>query len=133
MPESLNKVWGPQLYWERDSAHMFFWGFCDIFKNIYDIENVILVIASENPCTCQIRKNCLGKAGFFICSLRNTSWKVSLFGDFLVRIFPDSDCIRKDTEYFSIFSPNMRKYRWKDSRYGSFSCSENQFVILEIF
>ena len=29
---------------------------------------------------------------------------------FLVRIFPYLDGIRGDTEYFSVFSPNVRKY-----------------------
>ena len=29
---------------------------------------------------------------------------------FLVRIFPHSDLIRKDTKYLSVFSPNAGKY-----------------------
>ena len=29
---------------------------------------------------------------------------------FLVRIFPHSDCIRRDTKYLSVFSPNTGKY-----------------------
>ena len=29
---------------------------------------------------------------------------------FLVCIFPHSDCIRKDTKYLSVFSPNEGKY-----------------------
>ena len=29
---------------------------------------------------------------------------------FLVRIFPHSDWIRRDTEYLSVFSPNVGKY-----------------------
>ena len=37
------------------------------------------------------------------------AWKVSVFGVFLVRIFPHLDWIRKDTPYLSIFSPNARK------------------------
>ena len=39
-----------------------------------------------------------------------TVWKVSLFGVFLVRIFLDSDWIRRDTEYVSVFSPNAGKW-----------------------
>ena len=40
-----------------------------------------------------------------------TSQKVSVFGIFLVRIFPDSDWIRKDTKYLSVFTPNAGKCR----------------------
>ena len=36
--------------------------------------------------------------------------KLSVFGVILVRIFLQSDWIRKDTEYFSVFSPNAGKY-----------------------
>ena len=38
-----------------------------------------------------------------------TAWKMSVFGVFLVRIFPHSDWIRKDTEYLSVFSQNAGK------------------------
>ena len=34
-----------------------------------------------------------------------TARKVSIFGAFLVRIFPHSDWIRRDTKYLSVFSP----------------------------
>ena len=40
---------------------------------------------------------------------RNTAWKVSVFGVFLVRIFPSSDWIRSDTPNPSKFSPNAGK------------------------
>ena len=40
----------------------------------------------------------------------STEWKVSVFGVFLVRIFPYLDRIQKDTEYLSIFIPNAGKY-----------------------
>ena len=39
-----------------------------------------------------------------------TEWKVSVFGDFLVGIFPHSDWIRRDTPFLSVFSPNAGKY-----------------------
>ena len=39
-----------------------------------------------------------------------TEWKVSVFGDFLVGIFPHLDWIRRDTPYLSVFSPNAGKY-----------------------
>ena len=32
---------------------------------------------------------------------------MSVFGIFLVRIFPHLYCIRKDTEYIFVFSPNL--------------------------
>ena len=40
----------------------------------------------------------------------NTAWKVSVFGVFLVRIFPNSDWIQEDTLHLSVLSPNARKY-----------------------
>ena len=40
-----------------------------------------------------------------------TTWKVFVFGVFLVRIFPHLDWIRRDTPYLSVFSPNAGKYR----------------------
>ena len=43
---------------------------------------------------------------------------------FIVRIFPHSDWILRDTAYFSVFSPNMGKLGQKNSKYGQFSCSE---------
>ena len=45
-----------------------------------------------------------------IWSLLTVLRKVSVFGVFLVRIFPHSDRIQKDTEHLSIFSPNPGKY-----------------------
>ena len=39
----------------------------------------------------------------------STAWKVSKYGVLLVRIFPHSDWIRRDTEYLSVFSPNAGK------------------------
>ena len=36
--------------------------------------------------------------------------KVSIFGVFMVRIFPHSDLIGKDTPYLSTFSRNVAKY-----------------------
>ena len=40
----------------------------------------------------------------------HTTWKVSLFGVFLVRIFLHSDWIWRDTEYLSAFSPHSGEY-----------------------
>ena len=39
----------------------------------------------------------------------STAWKVSVCGVFVVRMFPHSGWIRRDTEYLSVFSPNMGK------------------------
>ena len=44
-------------------------------------------------------------------SCLNTARKVSVFEVFLVRIFPRSDRIQRDTEYLFVFSPNTGKYR----------------------
>ena len=35
-----------------------------------------------------------------------TGWKVSVFGVFLVRIFPHTDWIWRENPYLSVFSPN---------------------------
>ena len=39
-----------------------------------------------------------------------TAWEVSLFGVFLVGIFPHSDLIQTDKDYLSLFGPNVGKY-----------------------
>ena len=39
----------------------------------------------------------------------DTGWEVSVFGVFLVHIFPHSDWIRRDTPNLSVFSPNAGK------------------------
>ena len=44
------------------------------------------------------------------CDLYFTTWKVSLFGVFLVLIFLHSDGIRRYMEYLSVFSSNAGKY-----------------------
>ena len=40
----------------------------------------------------------------------STSWKVSVFGVFLVRILPQSDWIRRNTLFLSVLIPNEGKY-----------------------
>ena len=47
-----------------------------------------------------------------------------IFGVFLVRIFPHSEWIPRDTEYLSVFSPNARNTDQKNSEYWHFSRSE---------
>ena len=42
--------------------------------------------------------------------LLTTAWKVSVFGVFLVGIFPHSDWIQRDISYLSVFSLNAEKY-----------------------
>ena len=53
-----------------------------------------------------------------------TTWKVSLFGFFLVPIFLHSDWIRRDTKYLFVFSPNAERMDQKNSEYGHFSWIE---------
>ena len=48
--------------------------------------------------------------------IMSTVWKVSVFGVFLVRIFPYLDWIQKDTEHLSVFSKNVGKYGPKKLR-----------------
>ena len=86
----------------------------------------------------------------------DTAWKVSVFGIFLVRIFPHldwiwrdtlypvfiwteygeilcirySDWIRRDSPYLSVFSPNAGKYGPENSEYGHFSGSVGQISLV---
>ena len=53
-----------------------------------------------------------------------TARKVSVFGAFLVRIFPHSDWIWRDTKYLSVFSPKAGNKDQKNSEYGYFSSSD---------
>ena len=55
----------------------------------------------------------------------NTAWKVSIFGVILVCNFPQSDWIRRDAEYLSVFSPIAGTCRPDNSEYRHFSCSAN--------
>ena len=48
------------------------------------------------------------------------TWKVSVFGVFLVRIFPHSGWIWRDTEYLSVFSSNAGKYGPENLRIWDF-------------
>ena len=64
-----------------------------------------------------------------------TARKVSVFGAFLVRIFPHSDWIRRDTQYLSVFSPKAGNKDQKNSEYGYFSRSDmvtSSFIPLTI-
>ena len=62
-----------------------------------------------------------------------TTLKMAVFEVILVRIFfrifPDSDLIRRNTEYISVFSPNAGKCGknvfQNNSEYGHFLCSAN--------
>ena len=51
------------------------------------------------------------KTSFNVSSAENLKLKVvSVFGVFLVRIFPHLDWIQRNTPSFSVFSPNAGKY-----------------------
>ena len=56
-----------------------------------------------------------------------TAWKVSVFGVFLVYIFPYSGWIRRDTSYFSVFSPNAGKYGPEKLRNGDILPSATRY------
>ena len=54
----------------------------------------------------------------------HNAWEVSVFGVFLVRIFPQMDWIRVDKEYLSPYSVQMLENKMqKNSEYGNFSRS----------
>ena len=51
--------------------------------------------------------------------LMTIAWKLSVFGVFLVRIFPYSGWIRRNAKYISVFSPNAGKYGLEKLRIGT--------------
>ena len=55
--------------------------------------------------------------GHFLRSAIDTTWKVSVFGVILDRIFPHLNWIRTDALYLSVFSPNADL---NNSEYGHF-------------
>ena len=75
----------------------------------------------------------------------NIAQKVSVFGVILIRIFAHSDCLRRDTEYLSVFSPNAGKYRpeqfqirtlftqWKYYVKDFFSKKDQVYSLLQIW
>ena len=56
-----------------------------------------------------------------ICSMIACAWKMSVFGVFHVLFFRHSDWIRRDTQYLSIFSQNVVKYRPENLRMRTLS------------
>ena len=58
---------------------------------------------------------------FFVISDLYTAWKVSVFGVFLVRIFPHSDWIRRDTANAAKSVQIRENTDQKNSEYGYFS------------
>ena len=57
-----------------------------------------------------IMQKLFGKMVKMFFTIVLTAWKVSIFGVFLVRIFPHSVWMRRVTPYLSVFSPNPGKY-----------------------
>ena len=65
---------------------------------------------------------CVHIVNYQVCQV--PYYQVSIFGVFLVRIFPHSDGIRRDTEYLSVFSPNAGKCGPEKLQIRHFSRSE---------
>ena len=86
------------MLWSNEFSHKLF--LCNIYFFMLNITKQNFWIKLE----LQLRKNLITWMNL------DTAWKVSLFGVFLVRIFPHSDWILRDTEYFFVFSPNAGKY-----------------------
>ena len=73
---------------------------------------------------------------FKLCSYVTifTAWKMSVFGVFLVRIFPHSDWIRRDTLSISPYSVWMRKNTdQKNPEEGHFSRAASSFKGLQAY
>ena len=60
-----------------------------------------------------------------------TTWKVSVFRVFLVRLFPHLDWIRRDARYLSVFNTNTEKYWPEKLRKGHFSRSAIIMVVIK--
>ena len=81
-----------------------------------DTFNAMLVLASKS--NWKWLKNCQNQVVLEKCIYSSedftwhevTAWKMSVFGVFLVRIFPYLDWIQRDTPYPSLFGPNVGKY-----------------------
>ena len=54
---------------------------------------------------------------------------MSIFGVTLVRVFPHSDWIRRDTSYLSVFSANAGKYGPEKTPYSETFHSVNEAII----
>ena len=76
----------------------------------------LLTLVYHYPCQISLRH-------FFMCIISDhyTAQNVSVFENFLVRIFPHSDWIQKDSPYFCIFSPHVGKYRPEELRVRTLS------------
>ena len=115
IPESLSFLICPGCI-ERDHSGMKLYFFLKLYalplrKKVADFYYSLLVF-SYIPHFQKIQQNHnLSKS---VTEVINTAWKVSIFGVFLVRIFPHSDWIRWDTlskfSPNSVFSPNAGKY-----------------------
>ena len=94
-------------------------------RQIFQINNNIVHFVSENTG----RENIFGFCR--ICNI-STTWKVSVFGVFLVCIFPHSDWIRRNTPYHSVSSPNAGKYGPEKLRIRKLhtQCKTNNFCQL---
>ena len=57
----------------------------------------------------------------------HTLRKVSIFGVFLIRIFPHLDWIRRLAEQIFVFNPNVGKYRPEKLRIQTLLCNDNDF------
>ena len=120
------------------------------FKNLYDGEIKVYLYyihlvrmfwySKENPAcvlridstlwnTCNILPNIIPMK-----KKEKKRWKESLremcpnMEFFLVRIFPHSDWIRRDTKYLSVFSPNAGKYEAEKTPYLDTVHAVNQFT-----
>ena len=68
------------------------------------------------------------KASKYLRLITHTASKVSVFGVFLVRIFPHLDWIQRNTPFLSITSLNAGKYGPENSEYGHFSRSVKKWI-----
>ena len=113
----------------------------------WDLESCVLVVARQpwGSWTLSIKRSVIFLFFYNVCidAIRvstggldfNTAQKVSVFGVFLVRIFPHSVWIWGDAEYLSVFSPNVGKYRPENILIGTLftQCKFSCFCVNHVF
>ena len=89
---------------------------------------------SANPCSCQFRKNYLGRAGFIRPVLYEALREKCPYSEFFWSVFSRIRTDYREIQNISPYSVQIwENTDQKNSKYEGISCSESHFVILEIF
>ena len=94
--------------WKKETllAQVFSCEFFEIFKNNFSQNKSVRLLLPQNYIEAKFLRSLSGYKEIYE-TLREMCPNTEFF---LIRIFPHSDWIRRDTSYLSIFSPNAGKY-----------------------